>query len=294
MLTHLQLVAYSERNETRPLSQIPLTANLQQTLQTEWDRQLHQFCNDIREVPFNAGYKPEDDERFIINEFPLPEALNITRESVNTLDNFRATEESLKQLTALIAFAKNGNREVIMFQRFTRSHIIKPGTFLFMDRDHFEANSTPGLTLSPKPDAIYYPTAQKLVFANFRNANAILPLANHYAEASEQDIRDVLSHPKIAPEDIDGLAVSASQWFRTRFSMLRDSGILDQFTPTQIRSHAAGFLDISISGAGANAKIVFPSDKTEAKRLLQFLNEELYKGPITETLYETNSKRMAE
>lgn len=294
MLTHLQLVAYSERNHAQPLAQIPLTDGLQQTLQTEWTRQLRDFCHNVREVQFDAGYKPESDERFIITGFPLPVALNINRESVNTLENFQANEETLKQLTALIAFAKSGNQEVIMIQRFTRSHIVEPGKFLFMPNGTFETNTAPGLTLSNKPDAVYYPTSQKLVFANFRNANAILPLADFYEEASEEEIREVLSHDKLAAEDIDGLAVDASQWFRTRFSMLKDSGILDQYSPAQIRTNATGYVDIAINGTGDSAKIVFPADKTAAKRLLQFLNEELYKGPITDTLYETNSKRAAD
>jgi len=293
MLTHLQLVAYSERNQAQPLSQIPLTATLQQTLQAEWTRQLRDFCNNVREVQFDAGYKPESDERFIITGFPLPDELNITRETVNTLENFQASEETLKQLTALIAFAKNGNQEVVMIQRFTRSHIIKPGMSLFMQGGTYESNTATGLTLGHKPDAVYYPTAQKLVFASFRNANGVLPLADFYEEASEEDIREVLSHGKLAAEDIDGLAVDASQWFRTRFAMLKDSGILDQYTPAQIRNNATGYVEIGIQGTGAAAKIVFPSDKTAAKRLLQFLNEELYKGPLTDTLYETNSKRAA-
>ena len=42
-----------------------------------------------------------------------------------------------------------------------------------------------------------------------------------------------------------------------------------------------------------NDKIVFPSERAEAKKLLQFLCEELYRGCITDTLYETNSKRVA-
>ena len=43
-----------------------------------------------------------------------------------------------------------------------------------------------------------------------------------------------------------------------------------------------------------NGKIVFPSDKSAVKKILQFLNEELFRGAITETLYETNSKRQAD
>ena len=43
-----------------------------------------------------------------------------------------------------------------------------------------------------------------------------------------------------------------------------------------------------------NNKIIFPAEKAKAKKLLQYLNEELYKGVITEKVYETNSKREAE
>jgi hypothetical protein len=41
----------------------------------------------------------------------------------------------------------------------------------------------------------------------------------------------------------------------------------------------------------SNGRVVFPADKVAAKRLLLFLNEELFRGAISETLYETNSNR---
>ncbi len=75
--------------------------------------------------------------------------------------------------------------------------------------------------------------------------------------------------------------------------MLRDSRVLDAYAPTQIRSDAIGYVDIETRGVNGEERIVFPANKTAAKRLLQFLNEELYRGPITERVYETNSKRAA-
>jgi hypothetical protein len=49
---------------------------------------------------------------------------------------------------------------------------------------------------------------------------------------------------------------------------------------------ACGYkVDIS----GSNGRVVFPVDKLAAKRLLRFLNEELLREAISETLYETNS-----
>ena len=72
--------------------------------------------------------------------------------------------------------------------------------------------------------------------------------------------------------------------------MLKESGILDQYSVMEIQSRSS---EHNVSINVANGKIVFPADKAEAKKVLQFLNEELYRGPITETLYETNSKREA-
>ena len=73
--------------------------------------------------------------------------------------------------------------------------------------------------------------------------------------------------------------------------MLRHSGILDQYTAQEISDRSAGHdLDITV----VDDRIVFPADQRQAKHLLQFLNEEIFRGPITSTLYETNSKRAAD
>jgi len=131
----------------------------------------------------------------------------------------------------------------------------------------------------------------KLLFHNFRSVNTFLPLADFYEEASEQQIKEVLGHRLLAPEDADALATDSNQWFRKRFAMLRDSGILDTYSARQIEARSKGYdVEIKVS----KGRIVFPADRPAAKKLLQFLNEELFRGAITETLYETNSKREAD
>ncbi len=215
MLTNLQLIAYCVRNRDRPMEQIPLSGELQEALQNEWGRQYREFMQGAREVDFDAGYKPEADERFVIPGFVLPRGMEASREGLNTLNRFQTDEESLRRTSALFAYAKAGDKEVVMIQRFARSHIIQPGQFLFIERDTFRMSSAPALTLGTKPDAIYFPAERKLVFANFRNANAILPLGDFYEEASESDIRQILAHPRLIAEDPDELAVNASQCKRS-------------------------------------------------------------------------------
>lgn len=293
MISNLQLVAFSPNTQGEMLSIIPLTDDLQKSMHLEWNQQLKEYCNGVTEIEFNAAYKPEENERFSITGFNLPDYLETNREGLNTLTNFQANEESLQSLHGLIAYATKDGQEVVLFQRFTRSHVINPGRFFFIEQGTFRSALSSCLTLGKKLDAVYFPTHQKLLFANFRNANSILGLAEYYQEASEEDIRDILSNNRLATENVDRFAVNAPQWFRVRFAMLRDSAVLENHTPSEIRTFAHGYLDIRLEGSGSSEQIVFPSDRAEAKRLLQFLNEELYKGPITEKLYETNSKKEA-
>lgn len=292
MLENFQLTAIvKQRAETR-LLRIPLHQALQDELAASWTTQYEAFVADIDEINFNAGYRPEAHERFRLQDFALPDWLSEEdSQSVTELDPVTHDDALLEVTKGIAAFARLDGAEIILFQNFSRSHVIRPGRFLFLQNDNYESTQRPGLTLDDKLSAVYRPGDQTLLFHNFRTVNTFLPLADFYKEASEQEIRDVLGHDLLQPEDVDALAVNANQWFRKRFAMLRDSGILDNYTAEQIRDHSAGYeVDVAVQ----DGKITFSADKREAKRLLQFLNEEIFRGAITETLYETNSKREAD
>lgn len=292
MLENFQLAAIvKQRGETR-LLRIPLHQVLQDQLASSWNDQYERFVENIDEIDFNAGYQPEEHERFRLQNFELPAWLGgENSQSVASLDAITNDDALLDVTKGIVAFARKNGVEVILFQNFSRSRVIRPGRFLFLENDTYESAQRPGLTLDNRLSAVYRPEDQVLLFHNFRTVNTFLPLADFYEEASEQEIRDVLSHELLQPQDKNVLAVGAIQWFRKRFAMLRDSEVLDTYTAEQIRRHSEGYdIDVQVE----DGKIVFPAEKREAKRLLQFLNEEIFRGAITETLYETNSKREAD
>ena len=292
MLENFQLVAIVKQGDQTRLVRIPMHQALQDELATSWKVQHEAFVDDVDEIEFNAGYQPEAHERFILPDFVLPDWLATEdSQSVADLDAITDDDALLDTTKGVAAFARKDGTEIILFQNFSRSHVIRPGRFLFLQNNTYESTQRPGLTLDNKLSAVYRPDDQTLLFHNFRTVNTFLPLADFYQEASEQKIRDVLGHELLEPEDEDALAVNANQWFRKRFAMLGDSGVLDNYTAEQIREHSAGYeVDVAVK----DGKITFPEDKREAKRLLQFLNEEIFRGAITETLYETNSKREAD
>lgn len=293
MLENLHLAAIIRNGSQRSVRHIPLLQELQVQLSEELSSQLAQFMAGDEPRAFDPGYTPEGDEKSKIEGFDLPDWLaHETSRTVSELDALRLDEEQMADIAALAVFARDGQgAELILFQHFNPSHMIRPGRFLFLQNDTYATLSRPALTLGNKLAAVSIPSERKLLFSSFRVANTFLPLMNFYSDATEQEIRATLAHELFIAEDADALAEDAGQWFTKRFAMLRDSKILEHYTAEQIVARSNGYkIDIRLQ----EGRIVFPAEKTEAKRLLQFLNEEIFRGPITDTLYETNSKRKPE
>ncbi len=292
MLENFHLAAIvKERGRTR-LLQIPLRRNLQTDLAESWEHQNIKFVEGIEKIDFNAGYSPEKHERFCLPDYDPPEWLaNENSQTIESLDTIADDDEIVDSIAGIVAMARDvQGAEVVLFQNFTRSRVIRPGRALFLDGNTYNSVERPGLILEMTLSAVYRPTHHELLFHSFRTVNTFLPLVDFYQEASEQEIKEVLQHSLLAAEDAEATAADANQWFRKRFAMLRDSGILNKYSATEIQSRANGH-DVSVEVS--DDRIIFPAKKAEAKKVLQFLNEELYRGPITETLYETNSKRAA-
>lgn len=293
MLSNFHLTALTNQRDQKELFHIPLHQALQESLEEAWGKQLDAFVHGVQEITFNAGYKPESHERFRVSDFELPEPLHtINSVNIQGLASISQHEETMDFIRAIVAFCRgHAGEELVLFQNFSRSHVIEPGRFLFLTNNTYQSATQPGIQLDNKLTAVYSVQERKLLFHNFRVTNTFLPLADFYEEASEETIRKILGHKLLAPEDVEALAIDANLWFRKRFAMLRDSGVLDHYPPQQIQKRAKGY-DLNIKLV--KGKIVFPAEKGAAKKLLQFLNEEIYRGPITDTLYETNSKREAD
>lgn len=293
MLDNFQLAAIVKQGREIRLLRIPLHQTLQDDLARTWQGQFESFYKDAQHIEFNAGYQPEDHELFCLKKFHLPEWLvNESSQSAANLDVLKNANEVSGSIRGMIGFARDEKGdEIMLFQNFNRAHVIQPGNFLLLRGGTYQASPSPALVLDGKLSAIYLPKQRQLFFQNFRVANTFLPLADYSREASEQEIREVLGHTRLIAENPSVVAEEASQWARKRFAMLRDSRVLDNYSVADIKKRATGY-NVTINVK--KGKIVFPSDKHAVKKLLQFLNEELFRGAITETLYETNSRREAD
>ena len=293
MLENFQLASIIKDGTQTRLLRIPLLRQLQDSLSESWNAQYEEFVREIQEVEFDPGYQPEEHERFCLDNYSPPSWLSGESSiTISGIDKINGDETVIDSIKGLAAFVRNEHgEELALFQNFTPSQVIRPGRFLFQESGTYRSAPRTGLTLGGKLNAVYKPDENKLLFHNFRTVNTFLPLADFYKEASNEEIKEVLNHRLLAPENQEAVVGSANQWSRKRFAMLKDSGVLDNYSAQEIKSRSNGY-DVSITIV--DDKIVFPTDKSESKKLLQFLNEERFRGAITDTLYETNSKRKAD
>ena len=295
MLENFQLAAIVKDGGQVRLLQVLLSQGLQRELGATWREQYMEFLgeeNEIEEIDFDPGYEPEEHERFCLRDYELPDWIEAENaETIADLESISDREELMGSIRGIVAFARHDRDEdVMLFQNFVPSRIIQPGRALFLSGDTYSGTSRPGLALDAKLSAVYLSGEDKLLFGNFRTVNTFLPLASFYQEASEEEIREILRHERLHAEDPDALASGANQWFRKRFAMLRESCVLDRFAAGDILSRSKGY-DVEIEVIGD--RIIVPAHRGAAKKVLQFLNEEIFRGSITNNLYETNSKRRA-
>jgi hypothetical protein len=184
MLRDFQLGALVKSGGQWQLLRISLHQTLQITLADSWHQQYQAFVANIKEIPFDAGYTPEVDERFRVKNYALPEWLQAGVDGhLRKLDTISKHENLMDSIRAIVAFTRDSNGDDLMLaQSFSRSHVIEPGRFLFLQDDTFETPKRSGLTLGIHLVAVCYVKSQKLLFENYRNTNAFLPLTDFIAD----------------------------------------------------------------------------------------------------------------
>jgi hypothetical protein len=154
MLKNFQLAAIVKQIGEERLLRVPLHQRLQQTLATSWQAQLDSFVNDVQEIDFNAGYQPEEHECFRLKGYKPPQWLaSVNSQRAADLDAITNKQTLIESIRSITAFARDAKgREQVLFQNFSRSHIIQPGRFLFLRNDTYETAERPGLTFRASPD----------------------------------------------------------------------------------------------------------------------------------------------
>jgi len=250
---------------------------------------------DKTEVLFDGKYIPqsEDMETLVIRDFVLPTVIKDALKNPQGLEVYSPINGELPLIKALFVGSLTCNdvneQYSIAFQKLRNDqYITATRHHLFFTGDTFVKDDRVGLTIATTVDCVY--GNGNLYFASYHFAKQIFDLSAYYRVASAQDIQEFIDNSLIHMESGDAFVDSANTWERRKIASINDSGVLNNYTAKKIKALGnKNGVAISISGES----IVLPEDRTERRIVLGFLDEEVYKGVFSQTVFQTNSKRKA-
>lgn len=172
----------------------------------------------------------------------------------------------------------------LLLQAFNLSQRLSQKMAFIATGNTFDKIDTSAFTLSNKLDIIV--EAGLVKFKNYNIAKRIFDLSAHYREATDAEIRQFSQH-SLLKVDADALIELSTQPLRKLISSVQASGVLERESAQSISHKAAGLVAVTIQ----DERIVLPMVRRELRDLMAFLDHKIYRSPVDDDPYETNSHR---
>jgi hypothetical protein len=279
-------------NPAARIVRFPLTQELQTDIATVFNQQFKSFLSDIdTEVAFDGRYRPEEGEMLIIEDFEDIEGLAKAVENPLAIDQFDPQIHSFGGMKALFtSHVENGVTSVLIQLFENRRLIANKGLTIFFSENTFKQMRESGLSLDNRLLAVL--EGNKLKFQSFHFLSRVFDMSDYFKEATAEEMKVFAEHEKLFVDNLQNFLTLANVPIRKKITLILQSGVLDNFTTEQIVASAQSFkVEIKTSEDG---RIVLPTNSTELRRLLRFLDEDYYESPLTQTHFVSNSKRVAD
>lgn len=294
MIAVANFFALVGRGDDCVVLRLVLSSNSQDLLGNVFSSALDRFLHDeVELVPFDGTYRPDESEILVLPNFELPQQIEDAVQDPATCERLVLSNDSLPPIKAIFTrFDEPSPRTC--FQAFRQSQFLtRRGFSLIFSDETFTHLESPGLTINEDLTCVF--DDQGLTFRNFIVARQIFDLSSYYREATDSDVADFLNIESIRVADEESFGQMADSWVRRKLALIRDRQILENFSPSEIARIGHGFgLSISVETDGDGEFLCLPEEKPALKQLLRFLDEDIYSGPMTETRYLTNNKRVVD
>lgn len=296
MFDNCPLLALIEtKNKSIQVKRISEDRASQQAIDATFSTAAAALKRDKTSVAFDGKYTPQADDLEIlkIENYRLPMEIQDALINPQGLDVYEPVDGTLPSIKALFVgeqTAKNGkNIFCVAFQKFRNDQYITAARHhLFFSNNTFIKDTRVGIAVGTSVDCVFLDNT--LYFASYHFAKQILDLSEYYRIASNQDVSDFVGCDIISMEGATEFVDSANTWERRKIASINDSGVLQSFTAAKIKSlgkQSGVVIEV------VDKKVVLPKNKAERRIILGFLDEEVYKGVFSQTVFQTNSKRKA-
>jgi len=273
---------------------VPLGQKLQKEVAEIFRLQATAFLQNADLIPFAASYNPEIDEVLEITDFDDPDKLSDAGANPLACPILKITDESLEKLIGLFVITIVDGKKSVCLQYFDRRRALTKKKFTLLSiGDGLEKLEQSGLILDNTIAVVLQDN--RLLFRSYHIASRFFDLTSYFHEATDKELTAFAEHPSFVTPDIPAFQeVANTSRMRKQIALILASEIMDEHSPKKIVRRAAQFkLKIKTVQDGKNTKLVLPIERAALKSVLDFLQENYYKGCLTATTYVSNSKRPA-
>ncbi|NTW84407.1 MAG: DUF4868 domain-containing protein [Chlorobiaceae bacterium] len=241
-------------------------------------------------VEFDPGYKLNDDECFEIHDFTIHQDLIGYCRQPLSASRVTASDFEHLPINGIVGYDFSEGQQKLYFQNFDSRRVLIPGrrfaVFSVPDTSTFRQLNSPVLLLDANITATW--NNGVLRFKSFHLAKQLFDLSAYFTEATDEQISQFVSHASLQCANTERFIRVCNTWSRTKIALILRGGILDHATGDIIRDAAAAVqYEIPMDGD----RIILPEEKGELRALLQFLDEDVYLGPISQRKLLSSSKR---
>ncbi len=266
------------------IRRIQLNGNLQKNLSVFFYKQKEEFLREKDLINFDANYKPDRNELFVISDYPINEIFSNCISNPIGCDTLNLNNTDFK-IKAIFAGFKENDSLLVLFQVFDTRKILEKGFTLLNSNNTFTKLEYPGIILQENLSAVF--DEKKLYFSSYFIAKRFLDLSNYYAEATDAELDQFGENDLIDIEDIEFFKEISDSVIRRKIAVILNSKSLENVTITEIKTEASNY---NIEMPTKNGKIVIPTDKKKLKDIISFLEEDFFTTPLTKRKCRTNSK----
>lgn len=277
----------------RRILRVPLSREVQAEITNAFRHQETEFEANARElVAFDGKYKPDDGECLSIADFNDIDDLHGAIANPLSVPEINPNPTELSAIKALFCGYKDADdKSVALVQSFDRRKIISSaGISIFHSGNVYRKIDGVGITLDTSLTAIL--EGVNLKFFSFFVTRQIFDLSAYYNEATDADINTFAAISTIQAPSLPILIEMADSWVRRKVASVTQSQILQTVPASEIAKAASKFnIVVKTTIVNGQAVVVIPTNKTELKKLLRFLDEDYYQSTLLSENYITSSKR---
>lgn len=244
------------------------------------------FMDGCQPVPFDGNWRCDSDE-YMTLPISKPaqvfiDAISCSEPHLPTVDSLHLEQEEIRGL----AIAVSGR---LLVQKYLSSQTLRPARFVVPGPDGVQFRRLDASALCFDNHLTCVIQDGVIKFKSVKNLSRIIDTTEIVREATNEEVTELADHPLIVTPDLDAFLDSLGQVARRLVHSIQESGILEgmDVPGLQVAARQCGY-DLPLSGDG---RIAMPSGAKEIKELLQFLNENRFRGAITGQRYVTNSRR---